>query len=712
MTVLSTQGGAQVAVTALVQAALTVRRGARVGFGYLAAAGLSLLVLLGSFADLRALGLEHAVVAGAYAVVLAVRLSARMRRPQGAEADGVIDVELGLLLLVGAHAALQLVGGTRSEPYPLLYVLAGLVGAAADRRAAHWLLLLAVGFEALVQRLPEGQLRVEQLAIHAGLLTAFGMLHRVFTFAAIGRAQAQSRAELEREKQRAEEDARVFRLVATPSEAGAGDEERLVHSSVAEVRQALFFDLDLVKRTMGLYSVVLLMADESGEHLRIVEVASDSDDLADGPFGRGAGAIGAAFQRGLTMNLQHLRPGYAGIGYYRGASKVQSFIAVPVREGATVRGVLCADRLDDRGFGAADEEVLQLTITHLLRAVENERVFMQLERSKQEHAVLRRASQALGAALNEQAVLDAALSAAAEIAAYDFAAVTQYDADARTHCIRRAVGEGAANVLNLSFGDNTSLTAMAVKNRHYLPYRGEYDPGSQVVYTRKASLLGMQSLLILPLVVRDVAIGTLALAAKRRDAFGATVRPTLAALASQLAVALSNAASVQRLEELATTDGLTGCYNKRYFSEQLKAKLGAAERFGRKLSLVIADIDHFKVVNDTYGHATGDVVIKELGAILNRLKRETDVVARFGGEEFCVLCEESDVAGALQLAERVRQELGRTSFETELGKLSVTCSLCAATFPQHAKGRQDLFEAADRALYKAKKAGRDRVESA
>jgi diguanylate cyclase (GGDEF)-like protein len=231
-----------------------------------------------------------------------------------------------------------------------------------------------------------------------------------------------------------------------------------------------------------------------------------------------------------------------------------------------------------------------------------------------------------------------------------------------------------------------------------------------VVYTRKASLSGMQSLLILPLVVRDNAIGTLALAARRRDAFGALVRPALSALGNQTAVALSNADSVRRLEELAITDGLTGCFNKRHFNEGLKAKLSAAERFGRKLSLVITDIDHFKVVNDTYGHATGDVVIKELGAILNRLKRETDIVARFGGEEFCVLCEETDASGARLLAERVRQELERTDFETELGKLKVTCSLGVATYPDHASAREGLFESADRALYKAKHGGRNRVE--
>jgi diguanylate cyclase (GGDEF)-like protein len=183
-------------------------------------------------------------------------------------------------------------------------------------------------------------------------------------------------------------------------------------------------------------------------------------------------------------------------------------------------------------------------------------------------------------------------------------------------------------------------------------------------------------------------------------------------LANQLAVALSNAASVRRLEELATTDGLTGCFNKRYFMEELERRLVAADRFKRNLALVITDIDHFKAVNDTYGHATGDVVIKELGQILLRLKRETDLVARFGGEEFCILCEETDAGGAVLLAERVREEVMNTVFQTEMGKLKVTCSLGVATFPIDAKDKDALFEASDRALYAAKHAGRNQVRTA
>jgi diguanylate cyclase (GGDEF)-like protein len=705
-------------MTVLVQAALTLRRSARASLGHLAALAFGVLVLLGPFRDAKALGVEHALLLVAWLAVAIARGSSRMRAASGGR-TAAIDLELALLLLPMVHGVLQLFGGLTGPFYPGLYVLVAFVAAVAERSVAGVFVLVAIAYEALLYFVTEGHSDPKPFALHAAFLTLFGLLSAIFTQVEITRVRRENERELADEKQRVRDDARMFRLVTTPSEASVSDEARLTRSSVEEVRQALYFNLDLLKRTMGLHTCALLMADaragskeDKPEPLRIAELVTDSDHIASGPFAPGTGAVGAAYQRGVTMQLEHLRQGYGGICYYQRPSSVRAFIAVPVREHGQVCGVLCADRLEDRAFSPAEEQVLSASIAHLLRALENERLFVQLERSKREHAVLHKASQALGAAQDEPAVLDAALSAAAEIAPYDFAAVTCYDAESRTHAVRRAVGEHASELGNLSFRDNTSLTAMAVKNRHYLPYRGEFDAASQVVYTRKHSLPGMQSLLILPLVVRDTPIGTLALAASRRDAFGSNVRPTLSVLANQLAVALSNAASVKRLEELATTDGLTGCFNKRYFNEQMRAKLSAAERFGRKLSLIITDIDHFKSVNDTYGHAAGDAVIKELGAILTRLKRETDIVARFGGEEFCILCEETGAEGAMQLAERVREELLATTFETELGKLQVTCSLGVATYPDQADTREALFEGADRALYRAKHGGRNRVENA
>jgi diguanylate cyclase (GGDEF)-like protein len=309
-------------------------------------------------------------------------------------------------------------------------------------------------------------------------------------------------------------------------------------------------------------------------------------------------------------------------------------------------------------------------------------------------------------------VYSAALTALSQLVVHDFAALTHYDSETQRHSVVRVQGTGIAHLTDREFDDRASLVAMVVKNRHYLPYRGEFDARNQTLFTRAERVGRVQSALVFPLCVRDAAIGTLVIAAERPEAFPSDVRPGLQLLANQVAVALGNAAAVARLEELATTDGLTGCYNKRHFNEELQERLHAAARFGKQVSLVICDIDHFKSVNDTYGHHTGDVVIRELGQVLKRLRRGSDVVARFGGEEFCVLCDQTGSDGALQLAERVRLELGQTLFDTERGPLQVTCSVGVATYPDHAQSHAKLFEAADRALYAAKHKGRNRVCSA
>src|SRR5262245_51151397 len=203
---------------------------------------------------------------------------------------------------------------------------------------------------------------------------------------------------------------------------------------------------------------------------------------------------------------------------------------------------------------------------------------------------------------------------------------------------------------------------MVLQNKHPLPYRGEYDQERQVVFTRRILPPKVPSIIVLPLLVHDRPLGTLVLGSRRRAAFNDAARGTLEVLASHMAVSLSNARMLRRLEELATMDGLTGLLNKRAMLDAAEQKLSAAKRFGRKLSVLVTDIDHFKKVNDTYGHDTGDVIIKGLGEILRRAKRNVDAVARFGGEEFVIICEETDARGAMLLAERVREELARTTF--------------------------------------------------
>jgi len=699
-------------MTALVQMTLAFRRTIRASFGLLTVALFVVLDLLEVFrVRPTELGIEHYLVGSFWLLTLVARLRERASNRHRESKQQLLQLELGLLAIVGFYGALQLLGGLDSPLYPAAYLLMALLCSFSPRKVGLGLVAFAIAFESSLYFLAERRTDPEPLLVHGSFLAVFGLFNLVVTQAEIVRLRYRSRMELEEEKKRIQEQARLFRLIGTPTDSAARDEEKLFRSSVEQVHQALLSDLQLLKRTMELHTCVFLALDESGEKLRVGEIATESEEIAEGPFSAGGGAVGGAVKRGLVVNLEHIRPGYGGICYYAGPAPVRALLAVPVKENGQMRGVLCCDRIEDRPFTQREEETLGHAADHLFRTVENERVFVQLERSKREQSILYRASQALGSALDEEAVLDAALGAVAEIAPYDFAAVTRYDADSRRHTIRRATGEGAESFANLSFRDNMSLTAMAVKNRHYLPYRGEFDSEQQTVYTRNANLRGMDSLLILPLVVRETAIGTLALATRRKNAFRSSARPTLQVVANQLAVALSNAQLVARLELAATTDGLTGCYNKRAFQEELDLKMKAAERFNRSLSLVVTDLDHFKSVNDTYGHSVGDVVLQELGQILRRTKRETDVVARFGGEEFCLLCEETDTTGALQLAERVREELADTIFQTELGRLKVTCSSGVATYPVSAKNKELLFELADRALYAAKQSGRNRVHA-
>jgi len=165
---------------------------------------------------------------------------------------------------------------------------------------------------------------------------------------------------------------------------------------------------------------------------------------------------------------------------------------------------------------------------------------------------------------------------------------------------------------------------------------------------------------------------------------------------------------VRRLEEQATTDGLTGLLNKRALLTTADAKLRSARRFGRRLSILIADIDLFKAVNDTHGHDVGDIVIKGLAQIHLNAVRTIDAVARFGGEEFVTICEETDAEGALMLAERIRTEFGKTAFHAKGRTIECSCSFGIATYPDAGHDWDQLFEAADTALYASKRGSRNR----
>jgi diguanylate cyclase (GGDEF)-like protein len=163
------------------------------------------------------------------------------------------------------------------------------------------------------------------------------------------------------------------------------------------------------------------------------------------------------------------------------------------------------------------------------------------------------------------------------------------------------------------------------------------------------------------------------------------------------------------LETLAAIDFLTGVYNRRHFEGLARVELARCQRYVRPLSVLMIDIDHFKAVNDAYGHAAGDLVLKNVVAICRAEKRDPDLLARVGGEEFAMMLPETTEAAAAQFAERLRREVAG-SMPTVYGeKLGVTISVGVAGATIRTAGVEALLRCADRALYEAKRSGRDRV---
>lgn len=217
---------------------------------------------------------------------------------------------------------------------------------------------------------------------------------------------------------------------------------------------------------------------------------------------------------------------------------------------------------------------------------------------------------------------------------------------------------------------------------------------------------GIKSVIAAPLIIGGNPVGVLVAGKGETRFFGNEELEFLEALAGQTANAIRNANMYRETEQFAIRDGLTGSYNYRYFENHFAEQmLKASREDGGVVSLIMVDIDHFKKVNDTYGHPVGDKVLKSLARLLERNTRETDLVARYGGEEFVIVLPGARYEDAFRIATKLRQTVERASFlarERDITSLKITISLGAATYPTNASNGRELLEQADKALYLAK----------
>jgi diguanylate cyclase (GGDEF)-like protein len=399
--------------------------------------------------------------------------------------------------------------------------------------------------------------------------------------------------------------------------------------------------------------------------------------------------------------------------YYRGRIKVGSLLAVPVWTGDAVAGVLVADRLEVQSLTGREPDLLAAFAGLAGDAIVRARAAQRREEMEVETKAAYDVSRKLAVMTQPAHVHRHLVRSAEELVPFEAAAVAVMDEAATRYRLESTSGWAAefqgrevARVEKtwtawvLGSAEEPFLLDHVATAREHMP-----------VLVLDEGAARAESLLAVPLRARDRNLGALVLTG-RRGAFTASAARVLGILANQAAATLSGILIKERHKELAEHDALTGLFNRRAFDDHLLRAIAREDRQGGRLAVLLADVDHFKKLNDTHGHAAGDAALAAVARLFGRTLRKGDLPARYGGEEFAVILPGSDEGGALKMAERVRHALERERLSFEGARLAVTASFGAAVWPRDGAEPAALLAAADRALYAAKQGGRNRVVSA
>ena len=418
--------------------------------------------------------------------------------------------------------------------------------------------------------------------------------------------------------------------------------------------------------------------------------------------------------------------------YYKEGVKIGTLLALPVVIGEAVQGVLVADRLEIQALTGDEPEALDGFAALAADAIVHTRAAMGREEEGLEFQAVYRVSDRLTRATDGIRVRRILLEYARKLVAVEGAAFVMTDERQTRYKIVEAHGwarpfEGReVGLMERTFAAwvlrGTPEESLLIDD---LPAYRERMP----ILELDEDQTGAESLLIVPLRVgqgdepeeasdgevetqmghRLRLIGALILTGKR-NAFDATARRVLGLFANQAAATLHHIQLTEKEKSHAQRDGLTGLYNRRAFDDQLRQAWASEDRRPNgRFTLMLLDIDHFKKLNDTYGHPAGDAALRNTARAIQKAIRIADVAARYGGEEFVVIMPSTDEAGAYKLAERLRRALEKEQVIFEAARITLTASIGLAEWPAQGKQPAALLASADRALYAAKAGGRNRV---
>ena len=538
------------------------------------------------------------------------------------------------------------------------------------------------------------------LAVGVAETTAAALVTFFAASVALGYAAAYSRSGPTAEQrarllQESGEHAKRVSSEGTPSDLRTSTQRSLADVEDQRRTQALEQHLADIRDGIGCERVTLWRSREVGAPLRPVAAAGTVVERRDA---KQEALIAWAADSRLTVSDGEPRP---------------TMIAAPIGSGTIVAGVLSLEQ--GAGFAREIDDLKRWAERHashvalLLELFEARTEFNRQRRHSQ--ALLRAAHkiqskttlEALGAAICETALEVTSATRAALIGWDDNEQIGRVDGVSAGHHLHRGFIISADSLVGQMCTNGVPL--IKEDARHLERGFEVYGPGEQ------PGSLG--SLGVMPLRHGDdPVVGAVVLEGDVPGEVVAAEMRHVGLLAAVAATSMRFTSDYEQTEHLSRTDQLTGLFNRRHFDEYLDRFLIESDRFGQSTSLVVCDIDHFKKINDGYGHDAGDAVLRHVAAIFLEQKRAVDVCARYGGEEIAVLLPQTAWQGAFELAERLRVTLMKRPARFGGNEIPVTASFGVSTYPDLARSREALFPDADAAMYQAKSAGRNCVKVA
>jgi len=385
----------------------------------------------------------------------------------------------------------------------------------------------------------------------------------------------------------------------------------------------------------------------------------------------------------------------------------RSILALPLIVGETKLGAILLSFNEEHVFDpdeiATGEQAAGLVALTLAKFQAVQHAYRLAEESE----TLRKAGAAVAATLNSNEAVDRVLEQLAIVVSYDSASV-QLLKDGRLEIVGGRGWSDPAAVIGIRFpvpGDNPNSIVIQTRKSYILEEADKaYPQFNNPPHSHIRSWLGV------PLIVRQQVIGLLAIDSSQPGRFTADQARMVSAFADHVAVALENARLFGEVQDLALTDPLTGLFNRRGLFELGHIEFARTRRFNRPFSAIMVDIDHFKRINDTFGHTIGgDPVLQALAHKCQSGVREIDLIGRYGGEEIIILLPETDLETATGIAERLRKAVETMQVQTKAGRLSITVSMGVAAYDGNTPNLEVLVTRADQAMYIAKHNGRNRV---